>query len=377
MNQISSKAYMEASRETIMAEQIIHKPDSVLEYTCFDQYIAMAAHNAGSFTESTKWQTLDVALWTGDDNSASAEIPPNDSSGGSTFQINVSFPNTQIDNALRVLLLDSLRTYVDSNFSHTFMGESITLDNDLNTSSIGSNGYNCSHMSSVWNVARCIDFGEDDRFRSFEHLVSFDPRSIPRECSPGNTSSDTVTAGSDPTKLDNTSTGSTALIGNRMPGDEPAAIPGGDIDSNCVTAGTPTAGVNTTLSNDIIRVANNCDDGTNLNAYSSFDIIETHSELIKSVGAHLPGVGSTTGVVTCNAPFPTYVPVLTYRYDNTLTTHATGLDQVTGRTISIHYDHFCANPGCYYQPIRVPYFHGTLIPDQDTIPSGACLPLVP
>lgn len=379
MNQIYSKAYMEASRETIMAEQIIHKPDSVLEYTCFDQYIAMAAHNAGTFTESTNWQNLDVALWTGDDNSASAEIPPNDSSGGSTYRINVSFPNTQVDNALRTLLLSSLANYINNNFNHTFMGESITLDNNLNTSSIGGNSYNCSHMSSVWNVARCIDFGEDDRFRSFEHLVSFDPRSIPQECSPGNTSSDTVTAGSSGTKLDNTSSGDTALLGNRMPGDEPASILGGDINSNCVAAGGTTAGVNTTFSNDMIRVANNCDDGTNLNAYSSFDILDTHSDLIKGFGAHLPGVANTTGVVICGSPIPTHVPIITYTYNNTLGPHPLNgsVRQVQNRQMFLHYDHVCTNPGCYYQPIKTPYIYGAPIVSPTTVPAGVCLPLIP
>ncbi len=61
MNQIHARAFLEASRENILSEVTIRKPDSVLEYTCFDQALQDSATYAGPiFTESTRWQDTSV-----------------------------------------------------------------------------------------------------------------------------------------------------------------------------------------------------------------------------------------------------------------------------------------------------------------------------
>lgn len=61
MNQIYGRAFLEASRETMMTSIIIRKPDSVLEYTCFDQAAKAAADYGGPrFSESTRWQNVNV-----------------------------------------------------------------------------------------------------------------------------------------------------------------------------------------------------------------------------------------------------------------------------------------------------------------------------
>ena len=44
MNQMIGEAFIHAQREVAMNAQIIRKPDSVLEYTCFDRYVAHAAN---------------------------------------------------------------------------------------------------------------------------------------------------------------------------------------------------------------------------------------------------------------------------------------------------------------------------------------------
>ena len=61
MNQIYAKAYLEATRETVVQSIAVRKPDSVLEYTCFDQQLALSADQAaGIFTETTRWENMDV-----------------------------------------------------------------------------------------------------------------------------------------------------------------------------------------------------------------------------------------------------------------------------------------------------------------------------
>ena len=217
-------------------------------------------------------------------------------------------------------------------------------------------------MATVWNIAKCIDFMEDDRFRTFEDLVNEDPRSIPVECSPGFSASDSIEAGNNATKLDSTSPGSSAGATSIM--------------DPCPAAGTVVAGVNTDFSNDLIRIANNCDDSGNLNAYSSFDVMELIDEMILgvqqgTVGTYIPGTGgSTSGVVNCSDPLPTGVPVVTYEYDNS--GFAPGAIFSIVRSPSIHYEYICPNPGCYYVPIKVPHVVNGPVPA--STPAGQCVP---
>ena len=367
MNQIYSNAYMQASREVLMSEQLIHKPDSVLEYTCFDQYVLQTGEHAGPiFSESTEWENREICLSTGDDTADASTSPPTcpDGSGenvvgNQSITINVVFPDTTLDTDLQALLSDTLTNYIDNNFSHTFLGEAITIDNDMdNTLPIGGGTYNCSHMSTVWNIAKCIDFGEDDRFRNFADLINADPRSIPQECSPGFSSTDTVITGDDPSKLDNVGAGDVSNV----------------VMDPCPVAGTPVAGVNTNFSNDLIRIANNCDDGANLNAYAVFDVMDMYDDIILGVGSpvgtYIPGTGgSTTGVITCAPPLPTGIPVITYEVSD-LT--FSGAISTLSRNISAHYEHVCPNPGCYYKPIKIPYVLNTGLPAAGT--TGICVP---
>jgi len=386
MNQIYSHAIMGASREVIMSEQIIHKPDSVLEYTCFDQWVSVTAHHAGPiFSESTFWEDHEVCTSTGDSTASAGRPPSCASSGDNTVSpyditIDVVFPDTHLDDALRTLLYDNIQTYVDNNFEHTFMGEATTIDNDIDTSgstgsALGSGSYNCSHMSTVWNIAKCVDFGEDDRFRTFEDLVNTDPRSIPVECSPGFTASDVIEQGTNSTKLDSTSPGSSTSATSIM--------------DPCPAAGTvaipvewpfrdPPSGstAGTQFSNDLIRVANNCDDSANQNAYSSFDTATLYGELILGLhdltGNYVPGTGGVSSgiVTTCSDPIPTGVPSITYVWEDYYT--GPGDMLVADRDAYIYYEHICPNPGCFYRPVWTTYIDNAPIPA--TLPTGACLP---
>lgn len=386
MNQIYSRAFMEASREVIMSEQLIHKPDSVLEYTCFDELIDMTAHHAGFFSESQKWDDMTIEIWvggehgddTGDDRvdtgtcsgsncpDRSRDTTINDGSGSGLLpdQDDYSvFETDRLDHILEDFLMNSLQDYVDDNFSHTFMGEASTIDNNLTTGSIGDTTYSCSHMSTVWAISKCVDFGEDDRFRSFTHLVGTnsgegDPRTIPEACSPSHESNDTVTNGTASTKLDNTSPGT--------------IMDSGGIVEKCPTAGATVSGVNTGFSNDLIRLANNCDasSGTNLNVFAAFDTMDTHTDLIRAAGAYVPGAATTSGLVICSAPLPIGIPIITYNISGSAG-GPTGIN--IARTYQIHYDHLCPNPGCRYLPVKVPYILGAPLPAAGPL-TGVCLP---
>ncbi len=406
MNQIYARAFMEAQREVMMSEQLIHKPDSVLEYTCFDQYIGLAAeHIDGVFSAHRGWEDKEIELASEEDDTDPDEVTINDD--GTSYLADQDefsvFADDRYDNLLEDFLLEDLEAYIDNNFNHTFMGESITLDNNLNTSSL-TTSYDCAHMLAIWEIAKCVDFGEDDRFRSFEHLVEYDPRSIPLACPQSDTnstpttqiSSDAITASGD--KLDDTSPGDDLTIGVSMPGVTQSfpgfslttgglltRMPSEGLINKCPTAGGPNTNVNTDISNDLIRIANNCDEeasssstaGTpNTNIYSSFDLMESYRHLTKGFGLGIPGAGSSTGAILCSTPIPTGVPMVTYIHD--LSNSFGDLDTIT-RSMFIHYDHICPNPGCYYQPVKAPSVQGAPIPDADNTlftgaNKGACLP---
>lgn len=63
MNQIQSRAYMEASRQYIAAQARVRKPDSVLQYSCFDQFTSVAAVEIGKiFSDSKDWHNIVVNI---------------------------------------------------------------------------------------------------------------------------------------------------------------------------------------------------------------------------------------------------------------------------------------------------------------------------
>ncbi len=370
MNQIYSRAAMEASREVIMSEQIIHKPDSVLEYTCFDQRISAAANFAGPiFSESRDWENLTIPLLTGDDTDQVEIINNTGETDGFPDQDEFSvFADNRLDNILEDFLFETLQNYVDGSFSHTFLGEGTTIDNNI-AGAIGSGAFDCTHMGTIWNIASCFDFGEDDRFRSFEHLVNFDPRSIPQACSPGNVSTDVVLEGNDPTKLENTNPGLESADGG---------FPSGGEATECPAEGGPVAGVNTTFANDFIRLANNCDNEENENLFSALDLITTYTELIKGEGEYLLGTApddapnvtalGDTIAIDCAAPLPTGFPVITHIIIPSVNPDGIRVDL---KEFEFHNDHVCPNPGCFYVPIKVPYEIGAPLPSP---PAGECVP---
>ncbi|MCB1839930.1 MAG: hypothetical protein KDI61_06700 [Alphaproteobacteria bacterium] len=301
MNQILAKAYMEASREVIINEQLIHKPDSVLEYTCFDQFIAQTAHNAGPiFSETDDFDSREVDLCTGDD-----------SCGTNTTTYTVNYDDDHLDNVLDILLLDTLEDYITNNFSHTYLGGESSVNNNLDYTGIRGNSYDCDQMQIVWDIAKCRDFGEDDQFFNFETLSTEDPRILITECSPGK------------------SMASGSGTNSPMPITENPRCP--------AAGGGPFA--NTNITNDIIRVANNCDF-----LFVVYDTMVLYFELLKAPGST---IGGTTYV--CSDPIPTGLQVFTRAHtyfdwsmaDNINPPRITPAD-------STHDDKFCPNPGCWY-----------------------------
>jgi len=161
---MAHRAWMEAEREIIMNQNLIFKPDSVLEYTCFDQFLNHNAEHAGNIFVHTTYFGQMILEKNGDNS---------------------------MKKALETVVANSLQSYDNSNFGYDLLGgRAIYLD--LNPSSIDFDGTveyatyaNCNWMAAVWETAKCLNFVDNsnfddtDGFYPFETLEAFGPDSEP------------------------------------------------------------------------------------------------------------------------------------------------------------------------------------------------------
>lgn len=99
--------------------------------------------------------------------------------------INVYMGPEKHDMSLRGLVRASLSNYINSNYSHRFLGGAAVSLDYVEIS--GAGGYNCSFMDQVYYLSKCADIVTDDRFWRFEELIDVDPRILPEMCRPPGT----------------------------------------------------------------------------------------------------------------------------------------------------------------------------------------------
>ena len=174
MNQIYAKAFIEAERETVINNSIILKPDSVLEYSCYDQIAAAVATAAGPLFSELDWPYNSV---------------PNPNSGNISISVNMGA--THLDGSIERLVLESLDTYANNSpngaFFHDFLGGAATGDNNTFSTTVGGVGGVCDFMYNVYHIAKCDDFALNAPFITFEdfggtgilNLLTTDPRTLP------------------------------------------------------------------------------------------------------------------------------------------------------------------------------------------------------
>lgn len=157
MDALESRAWLEAQREIAQNKNLIFKPDSVLEYTCFDQFLNEAASNFATnrqFSETDRWNGY-----------------PSGFSSHST------------DDALDQVVLFPMLNYLENNFNTTgnmgaYLNNRTTLEYSPGSSVTGPtspgdpNNYNCAEMQKVWELARCANF-IDPAERDFDGFFDF------------------------------------------------------------------------------------------------------------------------------------------------------------------------------------------------------------
>ena len=150
---MSRRAQLEAEREVMQNQNLIFKADSVLTYTCFDNFAAHAALNTGRIFTHTGF----------------FGPPP----------VNWGAPNG-MDNAMQNVVINSMRPYIDTNFGHAKLGGrgQLIAPNPAMAphvvEPIGSGrNYNCNTMSQVWMVAKCVNFIHNDAFVTTDGFYPF------------------------------------------------------------------------------------------------------------------------------------------------------------------------------------------------------------
>jgi hypothetical protein len=224
MDALESRAWLEAQREIAQNQNLIAKPDSVLEYTCFNKFLEHAARGFSvdgvlrPFSETNNW------------NGPPAGFNVHDDAG----------ENVSLDITLDQVVRRAMASYLRGNFAHRFIGDRLgtpgkeaydptptnnvknvtqTYDKDqpdygyeytkreINTASFKDDAptnpdpntpagqrpfrqYECDRMAVVWEQARCLNFmqfpgGDDpdhkvrDGFYDFPAYAKWDPRTLP------------------------------------------------------------------------------------------------------------------------------------------------------------------------------------------------------
>ncbi len=162
-----ARATLEADREVTQNQNLIYKPDSVLDYTCFERHLGVLGTRAQDmFSETTRWG--------------------NDVLG--------SNQDEHMNVALRYLVEDALTSYISLNFHgsgerHHLGGRASSQHRIPDGDVPNGESYSCSVMESVWMEAKCMDFIDDpdtDGFYTFDYYVSeADLRRLPSPCSGG------------------------------------------------------------------------------------------------------------------------------------------------------------------------------------------------
>lgn len=148
---MESRARIETEREIMQNQNLIFKADSILSYTCFDSFAAHAAQNVGPlFTHTTYFNGNQVIQW------------------GS--------PNG-MDYALDRVVVGSMDPYIRSNFGHSYLGgrgQYVGLESPV-TNRVPSRGatYDCSVMSEIWRVAKCLNFIHTQDFATTDGFFPF------------------------------------------------------------------------------------------------------------------------------------------------------------------------------------------------------------
>jgi len=164
MDALEARAYMEAQREVSQNQNYILKPDSILEYTCFDWFLAHFSSDqnwggscdAYPFSDSCRWGTVFMQ------------------------------PAGSIWGSVNGVVVTALKAYLTGQFSYTSRNYLYGRANAQYPTTLNSvsdppptSNYACTEMETVWLEAHCYNFSQEtdhDAFYQFDWYKANDPR---------------------------------------------------------------------------------------------------------------------------------------------------------------------------------------------------------
>lgn len=149
---LNARSYLEGKREMEQAQRIILKPDSVLEYSCFNEDIIFSSVQGGRFSAF----------------GMRSDAPPE---FDGTMPPQRVLPNS-LGNSLTFVVETALVGFLYS-FSHIYGGGSLPL--------VASPANTCGAMNVVWEASKCTNFNPN-WWVTFEDLDSIDIRTFPIPC---------------------------------------------------------------------------------------------------------------------------------------------------------------------------------------------------
>lgn len=176
---LEARTWMEGEREVEVAERLILKPDSVLEYSCFNRRVgALAAAANWIFSD----RVAGAPLFTAHAEWRNRNPPPPGAAGAAPFTPihlgpvgpdppGAAFTAVELDGYLSSTSMEPLADYLSNNFGHTLGGGSYG----------GPPGAVCGAMNLIWNFLRCQDF-DKNLFIKLQDMPGFDPRVLPSVC---------------------------------------------------------------------------------------------------------------------------------------------------------------------------------------------------
>lgn len=183
---MAARSWLEGQREVEVAERLILKPDSVLEYSCFDDRVAELGAGANlMFSDNV---AAPGPLFTNHGTGASrpdimgppavpqADIPIGDPGPNPPGTPPVLL-SSQTDNSLNLTVRTPYFGYAGVNFGHVYGGGTYA--------AIPPPAASCNAMNAVWLFLKCQDF-DKNQFRTLRELSLVDPRDMPLPCNDPN-----------------------------------------------------------------------------------------------------------------------------------------------------------------------------------------------
>lgn len=137
--QMTQRATLLGQIETATMENLVYKPDSVLEYTCFNRFVSVSVYRMPYYM--TPYYLTDI-------------------------------------------LQAGVTQYLYQNFGHTYLGDRLVASGAATPPPLGT--YVCDAMTWVWEAAKCMNFAQIEPQDSIYDLISFagglDIRQTPNAC---------------------------------------------------------------------------------------------------------------------------------------------------------------------------------------------------